>query len=126
MPHDPTIAAGAGSRALPPVVGPTVRITRTHLHRLVCATIAPAGRLTPVLNGAFSPQTFRRGRAEMVERRKPVVTELALVDTLERLVVMINELRADVDLRVQITTDETELVKLTFSGTPDAGVFLQR
>ena len=62
----------------------------------------------------------------MVERRKPVVTELALVDTLERLVVMINELRADVDLRVQITTDETELVKLTFSGTPDAGVFLQR
>ena len=62
----------------------------------------------------------------MVERRKPVVTELALVDTLERLVVMINELRADVDLRVQITTDETELVELTFSGTPDAGVFLQR
>ena len=30
------------------------------------------------------------------------------------------------DLRVEITTDETELVKLTFSGTPDVGFSLQR
>ena len=30
------------------------------------------------------------------------------------------------NLRVEITTDETELVKLTFSGTPDAGFPLQR
>ena len=29
-------------------------------------------------------------------------------------------------LRVEITTDETELVKLTFSGTPDVGFPLQR
>ena len=34
---------------------------------------------------------------------------------------LIDELRVDADLRVEITTDETELVKLTFSGTPGAG-----
>ena len=62
----------------------------------------------------------------MVEQRKPVVTELALADALDRLVVMIEELRTDVGLRVQITIDDTQLVKLTFSGTPDVGFPLQR
>ena len=62
----------------------------------------------------------------MVERRKPIVTELALADALDQLVSLIEELRADVNLRVEITTDETELVKLVFSGTPDAGFPLQR
>ena len=62
----------------------------------------------------------------MVERHKPIVTELALADALDRLVNLIEELRVDVDLHVEITTDETELVKLIFSGTPDAGFPLQR
>ena len=62
----------------------------------------------------------------MVERRKPIVTELALADALDQLVNLIEELRVDVNLRVEITTDETELVKLTFSGTPDVGFPLQR
>ena len=62
----------------------------------------------------------------MAERRKPIVTELALADALDQLVNLIEELRADADLRVQITTDGTELVKLTFSGTPDVGFPLQR
>ena len=62
----------------------------------------------------------------MVERRKPIVTEWALGDALQRLVNMIEELRVDVNLRVEITTDDTELVKLTFSGTPDVGFPLQR
>ena len=62
----------------------------------------------------------------MAERRKPIVTELALADGLDQLVNLIEELRADADLRVQITTDETELVKLTFSGTPNVGFPLQR
>ena len=62
----------------------------------------------------------------MVERRKPIVTELALADALDQLVNLIEELRADADLRLQITTDETELVNLTFSGTPDVGFPLQR
>ena len=62
----------------------------------------------------------------MPEPRKPVVTELALGDALDRLVNLIEELRADALLRVEITTDETDLVKLTFSGTPDVGFPLQR
>ena len=62
----------------------------------------------------------------MVERQKPIVTELALANALDQLVNLIEELRADADLRVEITTDETELVKLTFSGTPDIGFPLQR
>ena len=62
----------------------------------------------------------------MVERRKPIVTELALADALDQLVNLIEELTIDVGLRVEITTDETELVKLTFSGTPDVGFPLQR
>ena len=62
----------------------------------------------------------------MVERQKPIVTELVLADALDQLVNLIEELRADASLRVEITTDETELVKLVFSGTPDAGFPLQR
>ncbi len=62
----------------------------------------------------------------MPERRKPVVTELALADALDRLVNLIDELRVDADLRVEITTDETDLVKLTFSGTPNVGLPLRR
>ena len=62
----------------------------------------------------------------MVEQRKPIVTELALADALDQLVNLIEELRADANLRVEITTDETELVKLTFAGTPDVGFPLQR
>ena len=62
----------------------------------------------------------------MVERRKPIVIELALADALDQLVNLIEELRADANLRVEITTDETDLVKLTFAGTPDVGFPLQR
>ena len=62
----------------------------------------------------------------MPEQRKPIVTELALADTLDRLVNLIEELRADTDLRVEITTDETSLVKLAFSGTPDVGFAMRR
>ena len=57
----------------------------------------------------------------MVERQKPIVTELALADALDQLVNLIEELRADVDLHVEVTIDDTSLVKLTFSGTPDTG-----
>ena len=62
----------------------------------------------------------------MVEQLKPIVTELALADALDQLVNLIEELRADANLRVQITTDETELVKLTFAGAPGVGFPLQR
>ena len=62
----------------------------------------------------------------MVERRKPIVTEFALADALDQLVNLIEVLRADANLRVEITTDETELVKLVFSGTSDVGYPLQR
>ena len=62
----------------------------------------------------------------MVERRKPIVTELALADVLDQLVNLIEELRIDVNLRVEITTDDTQLLKLSFSGTPDVGFPLQR
>ncbi len=62
----------------------------------------------------------------MVEQHKPVVTELALADALDRLVNLVEELRADASLRVEITTDETEFVKLVFSGTPDVGFPRQR
>ncbi len=62
----------------------------------------------------------------MVERQKPIVTEFALADALDQLVNLIEELRADASLRVEITTDETDLAKLVFSGTPDAGFPLQR
>ena len=62
----------------------------------------------------------------MPQQQKPIVTELALADALNRLVNQIEELRTDASLRVEITTDETDLVKLTFSGTPDVGFPLQR
>ena len=62
----------------------------------------------------------------MPEQQRPIVTELALADALDRLVVLIEELRADADLRVEITTDETSLVKLTFSGAPDVGFAMRR
>ena len=62
----------------------------------------------------------------MPEQRKPIVTELALSDALDRLVNLIEELRADADLRVEITTDETSLVKIAFSGTPDVGFAMRR
>ena len=62
----------------------------------------------------------------MPEQRKPIVTELALSDALDRLVNLIEELRADADLHVEITTDETSLVKLAFSGTPDVGFAVRR
>ena len=62
----------------------------------------------------------------MAEQRKPIVTELALADALDRLVNQIEELRADADLRVEITTDETSLVKLVFSGTPDVDFAMRR
>ena len=58
----------------------------------------------------------------MVERRKPIVTELALADALDQLVNLIEELRADANLRVEITTDETELVKLS-SPAPQTWAF---
>ena len=62
----------------------------------------------------------------MPERQKPPVSEPALADALERLVVIIEELRTDVGLRVEVTIDDTQLLKLTFSGTPDVGFPLQR
>ena len=62
----------------------------------------------------------------MVERRKPIVTELALADALGQLVNLIEELTIDVNLRVEITTDDIQLLKLSFSGTPDVGFPLQR
>ncbi len=62
----------------------------------------------------------------MAEQRKPIVTELALADALDRLVNQIEELRADADLHVEVTTDETDLVKLAFSGTPSVGFPLRR
>lgn len=62
----------------------------------------------------------------MVERQKPIVTELALADALDGLVNLIEQLRIDADLRVEITTDETSLVKLAFSGAPDVGFAMRR
>ena len=62
----------------------------------------------------------------MVERREPIVTEWALADALYQLVNLIEELRIDVNLSVEITTDDTQLLKLSFSGTPDVGFPLQR
>ena len=62
----------------------------------------------------------------MVERRNPIVTELALGDALDQLVNLIEELRVDADLRVEIATDETQLLKLSCSATPDVGFPLQR
>ena len=76
--------------------------------------------------GTSSSPSSLGAKKPTVERRKPIVTELALADALDQLVNLIEELRADANLRVQITTDETDLVKITFSGTPDVGFPLQR
>ena len=62
----------------------------------------------------------------MPEGQEPIVTELALADALDRLVNQIEELRVDAGLRVEITTDETSLVQLAFSGTPDVGFAMRR
>ena len=62
----------------------------------------------------------------MVERRKPSDTELALANALDQLVNLIEELRVDVNLPVEITTDDTQLLKISFSGAPDVGFPLQR
>ena len=62
----------------------------------------------------------------MLEQQRPIVTELALANALDRLVNQIEELRADADLHVEITTDETSLVKIAFSGTPDVGFAVRR
>ena len=62
----------------------------------------------------------------MVERWNPIVTELALADALDQLVNLIEELRIDVNLRVEIPTGDTQLLKLSFSATPDVGFPLQR
>ena len=62
----------------------------------------------------------------MVERRKPIVTELALADALDQLVNLIEDLRVGVNLPVEITTDDTQLLKISFSATPDVGFPLQR
>jgi len=83
----------------------------------------------PVVARERDGQPHRRPSAVgdlMVEQHKPVVTELALADALNRLVNLVEELRADASLSVEITTDETDLVKLVFSGTPDVGFPLQR
>ena len=47
----------------------------------------------------------------MPEQQRPIVTDLALADALDRLVNLIEELRPDADLRVEITTYETNLMK---------------
>ena len=52
----------------------------------------------------------------MPEQPRAIATELALADALDRLVNLIEELKADADLHVEITTHETNLVKLAFSG----------
>ena len=110
-----------GPIALPPAPAPHLQLEPV-FH---CGTMAPAGRFLPVARWATLPQ-IRRREDPMPEPRKPIVTELALAEALERLVNLIGELRADADLRVEITTDETDLVKLTFSGTPSVGYPLQR
>ena len=66
------------------------------------------------------------GEEFIPEQPRPIVTELALAVSLDHLAVLIGELKADADLRVEITTDETSLVKLTFSGTPDVGFAMRR
>ena len=44
--------------------------------------MAPAGRLTPVLRTGDLAADFPPGEEPMLERRKPIVTELALADAL--------------------------------------------
>ena len=108
------------------VVDPQFR----HLHP---ETVAPPGCLRPIAVRAEQLQVWTSSspsslgaKKPMVERRKPIVTEWALGDALDQLVNLIEELRVDVILRVEIITDETQLLKLNFSGTPDVGFPLQR
>ena len=49
-----------------------------------------------------------------------------MADALNQLVNLIEELQTDVALRVEITADDTQLLKLSFSATPDVGFPLQR
>ena len=76
--------------------------------------------------GTSSSPSSLGAKKPMVERRKPIVTELALADALDQLVNLIEELRVDVNLPVEITTDDTQLLKISFSATPDVGFPLQR
>ena len=76
--------------------------------------------------GTSSLPSSLGAKKPMVERRKPIVTELALADALDQLVNLIEELRVDVNLPVEITTDDTQLLKISFSATPDVGFPLQR
>ena len=87
--------------------------------------MALAGWFTPVHERALSPQTFRRGgaHAAATEARGDRVGPGRRPGTLGA---PIEELRADADLHLEITTDETDLVKLTFSGTPSVGYPLRR
>ena len=57
----------------------------------------------------------------MPEQQKPVVTERALADAMDRLMNQIGQLRMDADLTVEVHTDETALVNLIFTAAPDAG-----
>ena len=50
---------------------------------------------------------------------------MALSDAADHLVNLIEALKDDVDLRVEINTDETWLAKLVSSATPDLGLPLQ-
>ena len=56
----------------------------------------------------------------MPQQQKPSVAGLDPADALDQLVGLIEE------LCVEITTDETQLVKLAFSGTPGVGFPLRR
>ena len=76
--------------------------------------------------GTSSLPSSLGAKKPMVERRKPIVTEWALADALYQLVNLIEELQTDVDLHMEITTDDTQLLKISFSGTPDVGFPLQR
>ena len=76
--------------------------------------------------GTSSSPSSLGAKKPMVDRRKPIVTEWALGDALQRLVNLIEELRIDVNLPVEITTDDTQLLKISFSGTPDVGFPLRR
>ena len=62
----------------------------------------------------------------MRDRREPIVSESALANALDPLVGLIGELRTEADLHVGITTNETDLANLTFSGTPGVGRPMQR
>ena len=132
LPHrrDAAPAAGGGERC--------PQINRSYPAASSLSAAPPVGTGVPLWHNDPGGQARARrhngrwrrrpsaGEEPMLERRKPIVTELALADALDRLVVLIEELRADADLRVEITTDETSLVKLAFSGTPDVGFAMRR